>query len=333
MLSALALSGCAAGPEESKEVTLIVHDSFESEGFAEAASAATGYDVKVITAGGGQELTTSLALTKGAPLADAFFGIDSVFASRLIENDIVEPHKPANLPARAEKYLFDEKGSMVPVSMGATCLNTDDGWFADKGIPAPTSYADLVLPQYKDLTVLLDPTSSTTGASFYIGTIAEFGAAGAIDFWEDLVANGARVEQGWTEAYYSQFTYGAPDGTYPIVVSYSSSPAYTINEDGTAAETTAVLETCSSTFEYAGVLKGANNTAGAKAVVDYLVSREFQDTIAESMYIYPVDEGAKVPEEWEKFAPLPENPRDLPAVEIGENRETWLRDLAETIGL
>src|SRR5690606_15672902 len=145
----------------------------------------------------------------------------------------------------------------------------------------------LVASEYENLTVLLDPTSSSTGASFLIGTIAHFGEEGYLEYWSSLVDNGARIEQSWNDAYYTHFTAGNPDGTYPIVVSYSSSPGYTITEDGTASTTAAPLATCSSQVEYAGVLAGAANPEGARAVIDYLLSPEFQDTIADTMYVYP----------------------------------------------
>ena len=340
--SALALTACATGDPEAdggsgdaKSVTLVVHDSFPNEEFAEAASAATGYDVEVISAGDGGELTNKLVLTKGAPIADAFFGVDTIFASRLVENDVVEPHTPEGLPESVGELAIDDAGSLTAVDRGATCINIDTAWFAEHGVAEPATYEDLAKPEYRDLAVLLDPTASSTGASFLVGTVAAFGEDGFAGYWQELLDNGARIEQGWSDAYNGQFTQGGGEGTRPIVVSYSSSPAYTVSEDGSSTTTKALLGTCSNQVEYAGVLAGAANPEGAKAVVDYLVSREFQDTIAESMYMYPADSDAEVPGEWEQFAPLPtaEESHDLPAAEIEAGREDWLRTLSEQIGL
>lgn len=335
------LVGCAAaetGAPESGDspetVTLIVHDSFvPEEDFEKAASEATGYTVDVITAGDGGELTNQLVLTKGDPLADAFFGVDHIFASRLLEHGVTEAYLPENLPERAATYAVDEIGSLTPIDVAATCINIDTVWFDEHGVEAPQTYEDLAAPEYADMTVLLDPTSSSTGASFLIGTIAHFGEAGYLDYWSSLIDNGARIEQGWNDAYYTHFTGGNSEGTYPIVVSYSSSPGYTVTEDGTASTTSAPLATCSSQVEYAGVLSGAKNPEGARAVIDYLLSSEFQDSIAETMYVYPIDENAFVPEEWAEFAPLPDEPNDLTATVIGEGRDGWLKALSDAIGL
>lgn len=335
----LALTGCAtdaaAGGDSdaaSNTVTLIVHDSFPNDEFAAAASAATGYEVEVVSAGDGGELTSQLVLSADAPLADAFFGVDNVFASRIADAGVSEPYLPADLPDRATEYLYDEQGSLVPVDLGQTCINIDPAWFTENGLAEPSTYEDLVDPAYRGLTVLLDPSTSSTGASFLVGTIAKFGEDGFADYWKQLAENDVRIEQGWTEAYNGQFTQGGGDGTFPIVLSYSSSPAWTVTEDGTESTTVSLDATCSSQIEYAGVLKGAANPDGAKAVIDYMLSSEFQDTIADSMYVYPIDADAYVPEEWAKFAPLAESPNDLTPAEIGAGREGWLKTWSDATG-
>ncbi len=349
VVAGLTLAGCApaeAGPAKTDEVTLAVHDSFPNEEFAQAASAATGLDVKVVSAGDGGELTNKLVLTKGAPIADAFFGVDTIFASRLVTNDVVEPYRPANsdegfgylavLPEGADAAVdAGDPFALTPIDQGATCINIDPAWFSEHGIAEPASYEDLTKPEYRDLTVLLDPTASSTGASFLVGTVAAFGEDGFADYWQRLLDNGARVEQGWSDAYNGQFTQGGGDGTKPIVVSYGSSPAFTVSEDGEQTTTKALLNTCSNQVEYAGVLAGAANPEGARAVLDYLVSSEFQATIADTMYMYPVDASVPLPAAWERFAPLPseEQLNDLPSTTIDERREGWLKTLSEQIGL
>lgn len=137
---------------------------------------------------------------------------------------------------------------------------------------------------------------------------------------------------GWDEAYYTEFTGGGQGGTSPIVLSYSSSPAWTLTEDGTASTTAALLETCTSQIEYAGVLAGAANPEGARALVDYLLSEEFQATIPDAMYMYPVLDTVTLPAEWAQFAPSPTAPHDIPAAEIDQNRETWLRAWSQATG-
>lgn len=327
----LTLVGCGAstgepeGEAADQTVTLIVHDSFPEEDFAAAASAATGLNVEVFTAGDGGELTNQLVLTKGEPLADAFFGVDNTFATRLIEHDVVDAYSPNEPEPREE--AFDIAESLTAVDYGYTCVNVDAAWFAEAGTSEPTGYADLTDPAYRDLTVLIDPAASSVGANFLIGTVSAFGEDGYEEYWEALMANGARVESGWSEAFYGQYSGASEDGTRPIVVSYNTSPTATLNEDETESTTRALLDTCTTQVEYAGVLKGAQNPSGAEAVVDYLVSPEFQATIPDSMYMYPTVESAPLPASWESFAEQPQSPSDLTPEEIGAGREDWLRTL------
>lgn len=353
---ALMIAGCSGDPApnsankaQSDTVTLVVHDSFgDAEAFSTAAGAATGYSVKVITAGDGGELTNKLVLTKGAPIADAFFGVDNSFASRLIEHGVVEPFAPKDLPESAEKYAIgpdpsapasaEENGgsdaslALVPIDLGATCINIDTGWFTEHGVRPPKTYADLADPAYTGLTVLIDPTGSSTGAAFLTGTVAAFGDPGYEDYWKRLVKNGARIESGWSEAYNGQFTQGGGSGSFPIVLSYSTSPAWTLSDDGASSTTAALLDTCTSQIEYAGVLAGASNPDGAKAVIQYLLSNEFQSTIPDTMYMYPVDADVKLPEDWTRFAAMPSEPHDLSPAEIGAGLEGWLKGWSEAVG-
>ena len=43
-----------------------------------------------------------------------------------------------------------------------------------------------------------------------------------------------------------------------------------------------------------------------------------------SMFVYPVREGVALPEEFVKYALVPQDPLALPAAEIDANRDRWL---------
>ena len=102
---------------------------------------------------------------------------------------------------------------------------------------------------------------------------------------------------GWDNAYYQQFSGGSGETrTRPIVVSYSTSPAAEVMfaEDPQAPPPRPTsMRTASSGVEYAGVLAGARNEAGAKQFVDFMLSRSFQDDIGSQMFVYPVVEGRR----------------------------------------
>ena len=143
------------------------------------------------------------------------------------------------------------------------------------------------------------------------------------------MANGAKVVDGWEDAYYGDFTAGSDNGTRPIVVSYDSSPAFTVS--GGRTTTAALLDTCFRQVEYAGVLEGADNPAGAEALVDWMLTDEVQSALPESMYVFPVMPGATVPEDWARFAEQPSDPYEVDPAEIAAQREEWLTEWTDVI--
>ena len=70
---------------------------------------------------------------------------------------------------------------------GAIIVNTEI--LAKHGLEAPTSYADLLKPEYKGLIAMPDPKSSGTGYFFYKSWVNEMGEEGALEFVDALYSN------------------------------------------------------------------------------------------------------------------------------------------------
>lgn len=313
-------------------VVLVAHDSFAlPDELVEKFEKRTGYDLEIQLSGDGGELASQLVLTAGRPTADVVFGIDNTFAYRVLDAQALEAYTPSRLPGSAEDHALEDGGAdyLTPVDYGDVCVNVDDVWFAEKGQEPPQTLADLTKPEYKDLFVTPGATTSSPGLAFLLATVGEFGPQEWQGYWEDLMANGAKVTSGWTDAYTVDFTAGGGDGDRPIVLSYASSPPFTIPEDGTEPTTRALLDTCFRQTEYAGVLAGTSNPQAARAVVDWLVSREVQEAIPDSMYMFPVDEKAQLPEVWAQWAQVAEDPIVVHPQQIEAEREAWLREWAD----
>ena len=169
-----------------------------------------------------------------------------------------------------------------------------------------------------------NPTTSSTGLAFLASTVGRFGEAKWLQFWKALKANDVKIAAGWEDAYYTHFSGSAGHGSYPIVLSYSSSPA---DETNTAA----ILDGCFRQTEYAAVLKGAENSRGAVKLVHWLLSQEFQESLPGAMYVSPVIDGVTLPESWATKAPsarsfFGEN------LDINANRSQWLRSWSNLFG-
>ena len=308
-LALAGLSGCSTGDATPDEVTVVTHDSvlFTDE-VIEAFKDETGITIKQIKAGDTGAMTNKLVLTKDAPIGDAFFGIDNTFAGVAIDNDIVS-------------------GALEPVDFGDVCFNYDKTWFSTNELPAPTSIKDLTKPAYKGLTVVSNPTTSSPGLAFLAATVSMFGDNGWEQYWTALKANDVKVAAGWEDAYFTDFSGSSGKGAYPIVLSYSSSPAFEIRDNG-ESQTASILDGCFRQTEYAGVLKNAKNPNAAKKLVLFLINETFQKPLPTQMYVYPVEQSVELPGEWKEFAPVAENTYG-DALDINANRKDWFTKWSE----
>ncbi len=140
---------------------------------------------------------------------------------------------------------------------------------------------------------------------------------------------------GWEDAYYARFSGAAGSkGKRPIVVSYASSPpAEVIFRDPRPLEapTGVVEKSCFRQIELAGVLRGATNEDGARALIDFMLSKRFQEDIPLQMFVFPARSDAALPPEFEQFAVVPETPLELPPEEIEENRERWVDEWTDIV--
>jgi thiamine transport system substrate-binding protein len=313
-----------------EQVVLVTHESFSlPDELIKQFETESGYDLEIKAAGDAGALTNKLVLTKGSPTGDAVFGIDNTFASRALDEGVLE--KVDAVRASGAKY-FDLAGDgadyLVPVDTGSVCMNVDTTYFGSK-IAAPETLEDLTKPEYKDLLVLPGATTSSTGLAFLLTTIAAFGDDWPA-YWEKLLDNGAKVTEGWSDAYQVDFTQGGGSGDRPIVLSYDSSPAFTIDDAGDST-TKALLDTCFQQIEYAGVLAGAENPEGAKALIDFLETTEVQEALPDAMYVFPIDANAKLPNVWADFAVRPVDPWTVDPDEIAANRDEWLTTWSDLI--
>ena len=305
------------------QVVLVTHESFFlPKKLVKAFEQESGYDLVLRASGDAGTLTNKLVLSAGNPQGDVAFGVDNTFASRALDNDVFAPYV-ADLPAGADTYALpgDDDHALTPVDNASVCVNVDTTWFDKEGLAPPETLDDLTDPAYRDLFVLPGAATSSPGMAFLLATIAEYGD-GWPDYWTRLLDNGAKLTAGWSDAYEVDFTQGGGGGDRPIVLSYDSSPAFTV--DGDTSTTEALLDTCFRQVEYAGVLAGADNPEGAERVIDWLLSPEVQAALPTSMYVFPVDESVELPAEWATYAVQPDEPLTVDPAEIAERRDEWL---------
>ena len=316
----------------STEVTLVTHDSFDaSEEVLQTFTEETGIKINILKAGDAGEMLNTLLLSKDAPLGDVVFGIDNTFLSRALAGDLFAPYASPHLADIPDRFKLDPENRLLPMDYGYVTLNYDIQWFEERGIAPPADIEDLLKPEYKGLTVVENPASSSPGLAFMFVTAWRFGDKGEytfLDYWRDLKGNDVLVTDGWSDAYFGQFTAGSGgEGDRPIVVSYATSPAAEVFFNNLPEPPTASVNTPGNSFEqieFVGVLANSPNWEAAHKLVDFLLSPAFQEDIPTHMWVYPANSKAAVGELFERWADVPSQPVQLTPDEIAANREAWI---------
>jgi thiamine transport system substrate-binding protein len=323
-----------AGPVE---LVVMTHDSFAvSEALVRQFEQVNNAKLTFIKSGDSGSALNRAILTKAAPQADVFYGVDNTFLSRALAEDLFEAYPSARLADIPAEFKIDPSNRALPVDYGDVCINFDKAYFSAKNLALPQSLEDLLKPEYKAMLAVENPATSSPGLAFLLATVAHFGPDGYLAYWKDLRANGLAVVNDWETAYYTNFSGSSGKGPQPMVVSYASSPAAEVifaEKKPADAPTGSILSagTCFRQVEFVGILKGTKQRAMAEKFVDFMLDKPFQEDMPLQMFVYPVNTTAGLPAEFVQYAQVAEKPAALPPDEIAKNRETWIQAWTQAV--
>lgn len=331
-----------AAPQAQQEaggvLVVMSHDSFNvTESVLAAFEQQSGIDVQLLPSGDAGSALNKAILSKDAPLADVFFGVDNTFLSRALAADIFEPYPSPALESVPDEFKLDPSSSLLPIDYGFVSINYDKSYLEQNNLQPPETLEELTKPEWKSKLVVQNPATSSPGLAFLLATVSYFGAEGDytwVDFWRELRANDVLVTEGWEDAYYTHFSGSSGQGPRPLVVSYASSPpAEVLFSEGKLTEPpTGVIAVGSfRQIEFAGILKGTQRRAQAEQFIDFMLSTPFQEDMPLQMFVYPVLPDAALPELFTQFAVIPEEPQSLPPEQIEQNREDWIDEWTQVV--
>ncbi|MGD8405594.1 MAG: thiamine ABC transporter substrate-binding protein [Anaerolineales bacterium] len=329
------LSAC--GPQGPAELTVMTHDSFAvSEEVVQSFEQDNNVSVTFLASGDTGAALNKAILSKEAPLADVFYGVDNTFLSRALEANIFESYQSPILENIPDRFQLDEENHLLPVDYGDVCINYDKAYFGENNLQVPFTLEGLLRTEYNGLLVVENPATSSPGLAFLLATVAHFGDPDYLDYWATLRDNGLVVVNDWETAYYTNFSGSSGQGPQPMVVSYGSSPpaevifAETPLDDAPTASIVGP-DTCFRQIEFVGILQGTQNRALAEKFVDFMLSEQFQEDMPLQMFVFPVNSNAALPDEFVQYAQIPEQPAELDPSEIAANRERWISEWTEVV--
>ncbi len=218
-------------------------------------------------------ITSKLLAEKANPQADAVWGVAASSMALFEQQGMLEPYAPLNLDAVMPQYR-DKKNPPAWVGMdvfgAVVCFNTVEA--RKKGIPVPTTWKDLLKPEYKGQVVMPNPASSGTGY---------FDVAAWLQLWGDDAGQGG----GWRymDALHqniAQYTHSgskpcnmAAAGEYVAGISFEYR-GYTNKAKGAPIELVFPKEGLGWDLEAFGIYKGTPKMAAAKKLADWATSKD-----------------------------------------------------------
>lgn len=291
--AALSLAGCsAASPAASPSTTgahpkdgdiVVSYNSPKNWGnFGEVLAdftAETGIQAPNDPKNSGQALA-ALQAEKSAPVADTVY-VGIAFADQLVKAGVLQKYTPAGTDGvPADLKSSDGYWTTVHTGTVAFVVNKD----ALGGADVPTSWSDLLKPEYQGKVGYLDPTQAAVGYS--VATAANLAMGGSLDDWapglgylEKLRANGAVTPAQTATAQVSS-------GEIPILID-TDFDGYNLRDKGADVEVVIPQEGSLQMPYVVGLVAGAPHPDNGKTLLDYYFSSEGQATFAKG-YMRPV---------------------------------------------
>jgi thiamine transport system substrate-binding protein len=317
-------SMCSAS--ENTVLTIYTHPSFAAEWgpgppVKEAFEQHCECQIQYVVLDSGVDILQRLRLEGASSSADLVLGLDTGTMELARSTGLLTPHK-VNLDALDLPVLWQDP-LFVPYDWGHFAFVYDTEQLPDP----PKSLAELIAAPDDLKIIIQDPRTSTPGLGLLLWMRHVYGDdAGAK--WEQLQKKILTTTKSWSDGYFSLFM----NGEAPMILSYSTSPAYHMAIDKTERyQAAAFSEGHYLQVEVAAVVASSPHQALARQFLDFMLSADFQRHIPLKNVMYPaIDLGAELPDVFDRLI-QPSRTLFFDPTDVAQNRRKWVDEWLEAM--
>ena len=234
---------------------------------------ATGVEVEVVSAGTG-ELYKRVEAEGDNPLGDVFLGgmVSSGYVPKI---ELWEPYVSPN-DADLPEAFRNTTGKVTSFSMVPTAIMLNDDVLKELGVEVH-GFADLLNPALKGHIVMPDPTATSSGWEALVNVLYAMGGGDTDEGWafvEKLLEN----LDGKVLTSSGAVHKGCAAGEYAAAL-IAESMADTYINQGLPVSRVFMSEGVVVNVDGVAIIKGAKNMENAQKFIDFLISKDFQQTM------------------------------------------------------
>lgn len=326
LAAVIATSAAAPASADKPTLTIYTYSSFVSEWGPGPAlqplfEAQCGCSINWVSLEDGAALLSRLKLEGVQTEADIVLGLDTNLTAETAATGLIAPHE-ADLSALTLPIAWDD-ANFVPYDYGYFAVVYDSQILPNP----PQSLAELTAPGDGPKIILMDPRTSTPGLGLLLW-VKQVAGDGAAEAWTNLAKKTLTVTKGWSEAY-GLFL----KGEAPMVLSYTTSPAYHVMMESTDRyKAAAFAEGNYLQVEVAARLKTSDQPELAKLFLAFLTSRAAQEKLPTTNWMFPViDLGDALPQAFRDLK-VPAKALLMPSDQVAANRSAWIEEWLNSAG-
>lgn len=276
LLAGLVVLTASANAAELNAYT-IMPEKYASQIFAQFTKD-TGIKVNFLRFSTGEALAR-LTAEKGNPQVDVLLGGPADMYAAGVTEGILEAYRPADSDAISSAYR-DPNNYWTGIGLIPLCFLTNTKFLEKNKMQAPTKWADLLDPRYKNNLQMADARTSGTATERIYSLVKVMGEDEAFKFQKAMNAN------------VQMYTKSGAGGAMPIATGQCASgifyivDALDIQQQGYPVTITYPEDGVSFGIEATGVVKGGKNNAEAKKFVDWATSKKFAEFIVANKINY-----------------------------------------------